>query len=467
MKNERSLTSLTIVYTLGNFVAKLISFVLIFSLTYFLSREEIGNYDLILTTILFFVPFISIQIDSAILRWLIDDKSDVNISSVVTNSIGVVLLNTAAFSILYFVFICFYNIENFVLIYVLAVLQILLPTFQQICRGMGKSVLYIVSGIIYAVLYAVLTFIFLITFHLRIDGVLLANIVSTAVVLIYIAFKSRFYVFLNLKILNKNFALKLLKYSLPLMPNSISWWAVVSANKYLIVYFLGASANGLFTISFKYPSIIFIFSSIFNMAWQEKSIAMASDSNKDAYYSYVLEKYIKFVFSVVIVLCAVSRLLMKYIVEASFIDSWKYISILLVAIATQAIAGFYGVGYLSSKETKGAFMSSAWGSIATIICSTILIPLIGLYGASLSILLGYSVMLAIRVKQSKKYFNIKFPAKLIAIFTAAVALITYFNYVNSEIVIIINIILSIVAACGLNASFIKKMYNYKIYKNVK
>lgn len=467
MKNERSLTSLTVVYTLGNFIAKLISFILIFSLTYFLTRAEIGNYDLILTTILFFVPFVSIQIDSAILRWLINDKSEVNISNVVTNSIGVVLLNTAVFSVLYFIFICFYNIENSKLIYILSVLQILLPTFQQICRGLGKSVLYIMSGILYAILYATLTFIFLITLKLRIDGILLANIISTAVVLTYIAVKSNFYVFLNVKVLNKDISLKLLKYSLPLMPNSISWWAVVSANKYLIVYFLGASANGLFTISFKYPSIIFIFSSIFNMAWQEKSISMVKDSNKDSYYSDVLQKYIKFVFSLVIILCAVSRLMMKYIVESSFIDSWKYISILLVAIATQAIAGFYGVGYLTSKETKGAFMSSALGSVATIICSVILIPMIGLYGASLSILLGYGVMLAIRVKQSKKYFSIKFPAKLVLLFTAAVAFITYFNYLNNQIIIIANIIIAIAVSFWLNISFIKKMYNYKTYKNVK
>ena len=44
----------------------------------------------------------------------------------------------------------------------------------------------------------------------------------------------------------------MLKYSAPLIPNTLMWWFINSSSRFAIGYFSGLEANGLYAVSTKF-----------------------------------------------------------------------------------------------------------------------------------------------------------------------------------------------------------------------
>ena len=61
---------------------------------------------------------------------------------------------------------------------------------------------------------------------------------------------------------------RMLVYSLPLVPNLLSWWFVSVSGRYVVLWHSGVVAAGLFTAASKMPSLINIVASVFQQAWQ-------------------------------------------------------------------------------------------------------------------------------------------------------------------------------------------------------
>ncbi|MCQ4991499.1 oligosaccharide flippase family protein, partial [[Clostridium] symbiosum] len=63
-----------------------------------------------------------------------------------------------------------------------------------------------------------------------------------------------------------------IRYAIPLIPNSISWWISNSSDKLIVSYVCGVAANGIYYVSYKIPSLITTCSSIFFKAWQISAV---------------------------------------------------------------------------------------------------------------------------------------------------------------------------------------------------
>ena len=57
---------------------------------------------------------------------------------------------------------------------------------------------------------------------------------------------------------------EMIHYSLPTIANAIAWWVNGLADRYVIIFFLGISANGVYSVASKIPSILNIFQNIFS-----------------------------------------------------------------------------------------------------------------------------------------------------------------------------------------------------------
>ena len=48
---------------------------------------------------------------------------------------------------------------------------------------------------------------------------------------------------------------KILKYSLPLVPNELSWTVMHSSDRWIVSYFMGVAQNGLIAVASKFSLI--------------------------------------------------------------------------------------------------------------------------------------------------------------------------------------------------------------------
>ena len=78
MSREKSLIKNTIVLSIGTVIPKFASFIVLPILTGYLTKTEYGTYDLITVLCSLFLPAVTLQIQTAAFRFLIE-KKDLNV----------------------------------------------------------------------------------------------------------------------------------------------------------------------------------------------------------------------------------------------------------------------------------------------------------------------------------------------------------------------------------------------------
>ena len=66
----------TITYAIGTFGTKILSFLIVPLYTYFIIPEDLGDYDLLITTVSLLSPILTLKISEATYRWIINNKDN-------------------------------------------------------------------------------------------------------------------------------------------------------------------------------------------------------------------------------------------------------------------------------------------------------------------------------------------------------------------------------------------------------
>lgn len=417
MSKDKALWNLTLLYTVSNLATRLINFGLVFVTTFYLTKEEVGDYDLFIVTLALVTPIATLQLQEAVLRWLLEDAAEKNAVRVFTNSTVLWFGSSLLMAIFWLGALYFQWYEFATSLFFLVVLQSGYILFQQAVRGLGNNRLFVSSSILYSFVYAVLAVLVLVFTDWKINGLILANLAGSVLTCFYLLWSGRLWHYFRWSALESGLSAALIRYALPLIPNTLSWWAIASVSRYFIIYFLGKAANGVFSIAQKIPTILLLFTGIFYQAWQEKSLSMVASRDESQYHSQVFKIYIRVLFTLAIGIVVSSKFLLRYLVSPDFFEAWKYTSLLIAGVIFNSLSSFHGTGYLSRKDTHGVLISSLAGGVLTILASWMFIPVWGLFGASLAIFLGYLLVFVIRNRDAMRYYQMQFPAYEFAAFS--------------------------------------------------
>ena len=281
-KKYKSLLKNTAIFTVGSFGSKVLSFLIIPLYTYVLTTSEYGQVDLFSTAISLMIPFSTLLIQEALIRYLSSGEID---SCTAVNNSMLVFIFGSVFTIL----MCpFYanglQIKSYVYIYiVIMILNTYTGIFTQYLRADGKVVCFTISGLISTVVLLASNVIFLIILKLGIYGYFYSMLLAQVCVAIYITISGKIISQLNFKKVNMKILIRMLKYSIPLVPNSLMWWIMSAGDKYIINYYMGDSANGIFSIAMKLPMILSMLYNIFMQAWQLSAVEESESSDKTVF----------------------------------------------------------------------------------------------------------------------------------------------------------------------------------------
>ncbi len=397
------------IFLIANFGSKIVTFLMVRFYTEMLTAAEYGIVDLLFTTLNLVVPIVTLTITEAVLRFSIDDIENRKKSLSYGYFISIVGNLLLVFTVFFLS-----SLESFkdylLLFYLLSLTNSLQLVTIQFARGIGKSKLFAFSGFLHTVLQVGLNILFLLVFSWGIVGYLLASIVSNVIVIIVT------FVFGNFKnyiypIIDFVYLKQMLKYSCPLIPNTIFWWLTQSSSRYIIVLILSDTANGFYAAANKIPTIISTISTIFLQAWQLSSVDEANSQDKNKFYSRVFS-----IFSMVLI-CGTSfclvflQLIFKILVEQSYYVGWRCAPFLFIAMLFSNYSGFIGTNYTTMKKTKGVFMTTAIGGVLNVILCLIFTRFFGIIGSALATAISLAIMWLIRVVDTKKFAKISYSFK--------------------------------------------------------
>lgn len=433
-KIVKSLVGNTLIFAIGNGATMIISFFMIPLYTSVLSTSDYGISDLVITTTNMLLPLISLQIFSAVFRWLLDNEEKEEEKEVFTNGFTITLLGCLVIAIFGGILSIFFL--KFAIITSINLMAVLfLNLFQNFVRGLNRVKLYSLSGVIASAVNVLSNILLMFVFKLGLNGFLISLVLSNFSTVLFLLFFGRIYQFLDFSLISKSKIFEMLRYSIPMIPNSFTWWLTNDASRIIILAFVGPAGNGLYAIANKIPTLIATIFGLFQNAWQISAVEISREKDADKIYSIVFNMVLALLLFGSSAIVSIIKTFMAFYVANSYFDAWKFIPILLLTAVFSNISAFLGTTYLVKKKTKGLFSTTIWGTVINLVLSFTLIPIFGIQGAGLSGALGFLLVSILRFKQTSKWIEIKidWPVQLVLI--AGYLVMSTIEYLASEMII--------------------------------
>lgn len=458
----------TIVIFFSKFCTQFISFFLIPVYTKFLNTSDYGYIDLVQSYVALMVPILLLRMDSAVFRFLIDNRSDEkNKSKIISTSIYMCFIEISICITISLIINYFINIKYFTYIILNIITMAIFTILLQVSRGLGKNNDYAIASIICGLLNVLLTTVLIIFFNMDAYSILIASSIGNVLASIYLAIKNNVFHLFNKENVDKDKLKEMLKYSLPMIPDGLSWWMVNVSDRTIISFMIGDSMNGVYAVSSKFANIIQSFSGVFNITWQESASVHINEDDRDTFFSQVLDNSLRIFSSISVIILIFLPLVFNAMVGEKYRAAYFYIPVLLLGNIFNALSNVLGGAYIAKKITKKVAKTTMLCALVNIIINIIFINKFGLWAASISTLIAYVFLFIYRFIDIKKFvvFKINIRTLLLALISLLIVSILY--YVRTFYSILINLLFGLIVIVLLNKNNIKSVLLFLKSKIVK
>lgn len=397
------------VLALSNFATKLLSFFLVPLYTSILTTEEYGTYDLFSTTIYLLVPILTLNIQDATIRFSLDkkyEKKDIISISLAIFVKGLVIL--LAFAIVNRVTNLLPVFNEYLIVFVLMyVFQALVGIMTAFARGCEKITEISIASVIGSVVFIGLNILFLVVFRLGLMGYFFSSILGNLSQVFYLARVTKTWRYLGFRKTNKDTESGMLKYSCPLIANTVAWWITNASDRYVVIWLCGTAANGIYSVAYKIPSILNILQSIFTQAWTLSAVKEFDPEDKDGFFSTMYNGFNCLMVLACGFLILSDKFFARILYANDFYKAWEYVPFLLISIVFGATGGYIGGIFSALKEAKMLAQSTTIGAIVNIVLNIVLVHMVGPIGAAISTTISYIVVWGIRLCYMRKFLQVK------------------------------------------------------------
>lgn len=462
---EKALAKNTLIISFGTFLPKLSSVITLPILTAYLTTAEYGAYDLITTLVSLFLPIVTLQIQSAAFRFLIDCRKDKQGIKCVTTNIFMFIIPVSVISliILYFVLSSF-SAEIRVLICLYFFFDILTLTAQQIVRGLANNKLYSISSIVQSFVNMLLIFLTVAIGKRGLQGVLLSIMIATFISFCLLIIEGKVRNYIDFKYISRETLKELLDYSWPMIPNSLSSWILRMSDRMVITGFLGIEANAIYAVANKIPSLFSTVQSTFVFAWQENASIVSNDSDADTYYSNMFDLIFCILVGFMALLIGLTPILFFLLIKGSYADAYYQMPILFLGMLYSSVSSFMGGIYVAHKMTKSVGITTAIAAVINFLIDLLFVNVIGVYAGSISTLAAYLFLTIYRMFDVHKFQAVRYRWRKIILLNVGLIIMCVFCWINIFIVNILNFILGIVLAFIVNKNIIKILWSMIVEK---
>ena len=468
MSKGKELLKNTAIVSIGKICTQLITFFLLPVYTAVLSNEEYGVVDLLNTLTSLLLPIVTLQIEQGIFRYLIDcrENNEKQIK-LITTIIRFMIIQSIACIVIFLCISPFIHNEYKYFLMANLLMGIFSSLLLQICRGLGDNATYAIGSFITGAFTVVLNVIFIVAFRWGAYGMLGATAISNFICAVYIFLKRKIYKYIKPKQFDKKILKEIIKYSVPLIPNMISWWIVSASDRTIISAVIGIAQNGIYSAANKFSGVFTTLYSVFNLTWTESASININSEDRDEFFSKILDFVIRFFGCLCLGTIAVMPFVFNILINEKFAEAYYQIPILILGSVFNILVSFVGSIYVAKKLTKEIAKTSIISAVINIFVNIVLIKSIGLYAASISTVIAYALMFIYRWIDVKKYvkFNVNKILMFALIIMYGVTIFTYYlkNSMISVIVLVIVVVFAIITNLN-SVSYLKEIIKEKMKK---
>ena len=291
-REEKKLVKNTLLLMLGNFSSKLLVFLMVPLYTSVLTTAEYATSDLLTTTINLLYPFATLMISTAVMRFCLDKCKDSR--QLLSIGIWIEFIGIAFVALGSMLFFNSGNLQGYRYYFLIGFAGYSLYTLlMEYAKGSEKVGMYSIAGVCNTVALISCNIVFLLKLGLGIKGYLMAMIAAYWITIVVLFIGCRAWKdLLWPNQIERGYVKEMLQYSIPLMPNSISWWVSNSSDRYIMNIFRGLSELGIYSVSYKIPSIMATISGIMVSAWEMSAVDDFGSEKSRRFFSQIYDMWV-------------------------------------------------------------------------------------------------------------------------------------------------------------------------------
>jgi O-antigen/teichoic acid export membrane protein len=431
MDKYKKLVSNTVIFAIGSFGAKFLSFFLVRLYTGVMSEAEYGIADLLYQTVNIIYPLVTLAMADAVIRFGVDkgySNTKVYSAALFVTTAGCIVL--ALLSPIFNLVPEFYGYTFF--LYAACMFSCIRQITSSFVRARGQVKLFALDGILATFTTVVFNVIFLLGFGFGVKGYILSIICSDILSVVFLYAAGGVKSAVNFRGIFPVLAL-MLRYSAPLVPTYILWWITGASDRWFVITMIGEAQNGVYSAAYKIPTLLMMFTTLFFQAWQLSVIENKDDSELPAFYSSIWRAYSALLFVGACGLIWICKPLTDILVDTNgkdFGESYKFCAILIVATAFQCACQFLTSVYNVKKKSANACLTALVAAGVNVLLNFLLIPLWGVPGAAIATAAAYFVCFAVRLVDCRRLIPFSPHAGRMTvnfIFAGAAAVICFFD----------------------------------------
>lgn len=401
--------------SIGTFGSKLLVFLMVRFYTGYLTPAEYGTADLITQTANLLIPLVSLDITDAVFRFAADRRS--GRAGAFSVGLRVITLGSAGMLLVIALLQGFPEVRAYGFLLASFVIA---SCYHALCahfvRARGDTALFAAQGLFNTALFIGLNVLFLAVFQWGIRGYVLSTTVANLATTLGLVWKARLWRYVQFAPKSR-LRRQMLRYCIPLIPTAIFWWVMGVSDRYMVKWFLGSDANGIYAVAYKIPTILTILASVFMDAWQLSAIAESSGDRRAhlRFYGRIWDLFAANVFLGAGGIVALSPLLIRILADEPYYPAWRYIPMLTLSMAAAALSNFMGSVYVVTKKSAASFWTSLVGAISNVLLNLWLIPWLGIRGAAAATFFSCLAVFLIRLVNARLLLPFHLSGKKLAL----------------------------------------------------
>jgi len=406
----------TLLYGISDILRKIVAFLMLPIYTRYLTPEGYGVVEMMMIAIVIIEIFLGARMGQAIFRYYFMEDDPDKQKSVVSTA----LLVTMAASVFAYI-VLYYNSDVATKIMLgdvsysglMAMLGLILIT--QVIEEYGiiyirihqRPLLFLGVGIFKLVLQVSLNVYFLVYRGLGVEGVVYSAMLSTGTMAVLSLGYCYYYSGIRF---SKSIAKKLLIFSYPIWLTGIGGVYVGSGDKYFLRLFTNLEEVGIYALGAKFGFLILVLVwGPFSKIWETQCYEIYKEENAKKIYGNL---FLLLVIALALMGLGISLFtenVLWVMSEKSFWAASGIVPILVLTQIFQTLVFFNNFGILLSEKTIYLFISTFIKAIVITVLFFVLIPQIGIYGASIAALVATITQLVVVVFVSQKHYQMDLP----------------------------------------------------------
>lgn len=397
MSRGTKLIKNTATYFIGSFGSKILSFLLLPIYSYYLTTEAYGSYDLINTVVQIAYPAITLMLDNALYVYLISADNLKRKKDIISFSVRTLIGNCCITVVICLVLNRIFRIRYMGWAVLWLVSYSIFNTWSQMCRGFSRQKLFSLAGVIVTAVTLAGNIVGLVILRQDYSFLMISNCAAYMTATFFLESRLNTIHFVKEGRASLGLKMELLKYTVPLLPNQLSWWILNVSDRLMITYYLGAGANGIYAMACKIPAVLTVIHSIFSAAWSDDILSSGDIKETEGYAVKIYNKYIRLIIGVAIVLIAANKFIFQYIISGNFVEAYKYTYFLYIGFLFSSLGSLLGAFYGYFKKSLNVSLSTIAAGTVNFLINLLFLNDYGIQIASISTFAGAIVIWLIRL----------------------------------------------------------------------